>query len=659
MKKFFLFFLLFSSIVFGQIKTVDGGIAMPGRVEGIGGPQDSLSIRSTTSTKRVINLAKISQYKIYNTQRDTTIQDTSLTIQKDYKYNLYRKDRFGYQSFANIGQYQNILDFGLVDNAFLPNMGFESKHHNYIAIDDISYFEVATPLTELYFKTVQEQGQSIDSWLTFNTNKRTNFFLAYKAIRSLGNYVNNLTSHGNFRFSSNYSNQKQTYFLKLHIAAQDFTNGENGGLVNVNDFFVPNPDFSDRARIPVWLNDAESLLQTNRYFLSHVYKLRPNKKETNIEIRHELMHENKFYQFTQNNLRVNVDNQSIIRFGETSLIGNLDDKTSFNQTVNKASVVLTNNNYGQLHLMTDFTQNNYFYNRVMSIDEQIIPNRIQDNIQTVGARYLFDRNQFNFDLSFQNGINVPELNQIKAKIFYKPNEKYAIAFDGKFQRTLPDLQYRLFQSSYVNYIWFNDFSLPTVTHAKFDLINPWVNVEAQIKLLTNHLYFKDISENPLVQTVSPHQADIDIQWFSIRAQKEFKFRRWAWDNTALFQQVAQQQNIVNVPEVVVRSTLYYSNHMFKKAMYYQTGIGVNYFSEYYANEYNPVLGQFFVQDHTKVGNYPMIDLFFNARILQTRIFFKAEHINALWTKNPNYMVTPTQPYRDFLIRFGLVWNFFQ
>jgi hypothetical protein len=71
-----------------------------------------------------------------------------------------------------------------------------------------------------------------------------------------------------------------------------------------------------------------------------------------------------------------------------------------------------------------------------------------------------------------------------------------------------------------------------------------------------------------------------------------------------------------------------------------------------------VLGEFFVQNEKEIGGFPMLDFFVNARIRQTRIFFKAEHFNSSFTGN-NFYAAPEYPYRDFLIRFGLVWNFFK
>ena len=38
-------------------------------------------------------------------------------------------------------------------------------------------------------------------------------------------------------------------------------------------------------------------------------------------------------------------------------------------------------------------------------------------------------------------------------------------------------------------------------------------------------------------------------------------------------------------------------------------------------------------------------------------YLKAEHFNSSFTGNTFY-AAPDYPYRDFVIRFGLVWNFF-
>ena len=69
------------------------------------------------------------------------------------------------------------------------------------------------------------------------------------------------------------------------------------------------------------------------------------------------------------------------------------------------------------------------------------------------------------------------------------------------------------------------------------------------------------------------------------------------------------------------------------------------------------VAEFYVQNTTEVGDFPRIDFFINAKIRQTRLFLKAEHLNSSFT-GYNFYSAPNYPYRDFIVRFGIVWNFF-
>ena len=59
----------------------------------------------------------------------------------------------------------------------------------------------------------------------------------------------------------------------------------------------------------------------------------------------------------------------------------------------------------------------------------------------------------------------------------------------------------------------------------------------------------------------------------------------------------------------------------------------------------------------RIGEFPRFDFFFNAKIQQTRVFIKVEHLNSSFT-GYDYYSDPFNPYRDMSVRLGLVWNFF-
>ena len=92
-------------------------------------------------------------------------------------------------------------------------------------------------------------------------------------------------------------------------------------------------------------------------------------------------------------------------------------------------------------------------------------------------------------------------------------------------------------------------------------------------------------------------------------------------------------------------------------MFLQTGVTLKYFTSYNMNAYNHLLGEFYILNREEFGGFPMLDFFINAKVRQTRIYLKAEHFNSSFSE-PNFYAAPNYPYRDFVIRFGLVWNFF-
>ncbi|WP_310555900.1 putative porin [Flavobacterium sp.] len=594
--------------------------------------------------------ARHDQYRIVTLERDTTYVDTSLSIKKEYQFNHLRRDNFGLLPFNNDGQTYNTLDFGLKQNNTFPEFGFKAKHFNYSKAHEIKYYSVATPLTELYFKTVLEQGQSVDAFITLNTSERLNMSIAYKGLRSLGKYINSLSSSGNFRFTTSYFTKNKRYFANFHYVAQDVLNNENGGVVNINDFQSGDSEFTERARLDVYLEDAISTLKGKRYFLDHSYKLNASNKN-NLTINHQFSYESKFFQF---NKTLNTE-----RFGDSYLSSGYSDLTKNNILYNKLGASFRNSLLGNLNFFVENYKYNYFYNRIIISNNQLaIPYSNNDNLNAIGGKYLYNKNKIKGQALFSKSISKQTFSTLDISAQYKFNDKNSFEVQYMNQSKVPDLNYTLHQSSFINYNWKNNFDNEKINTLNVKANTQWLLAEAQITVLNDYLYFKDTDLSDLIVASKPFQYNKTINYLSLKASKEIKYGKFALDNTVLFQQVAQEDNILNVPKLVSRNTVYFTDYFFKKALYLQTGFTFQAFTKYYANEYNPLIGEFYVQDKIKIGNFPLLDFFVNARIRQTRIFLKAEHFNSSLTGR-NYYASPTQPYKDFLVRFGLVWNFFQ
>lgn len=638
---------------------------------------DSLAKKKPARKKPMLNrpripelvedTVRIEDYKIISYARDTTILDTTLTIRKEYKYNYLRKDDFEVMPFENIGRPYNVLGRTFSKNSYYPLLGATARHSNYMEVEDINYYDVPTPMTELMFKTTLEQGQLLDALLAFNLSKQFNASIAYKGFRSLGKYRFDQTQSGNFRTTFNYVNKKNNYTIRGHITAQDLESEENGGLLLREQFeSTATDDFSDRSRIDVVYTDANNRILGKRYYFDHQWKLFNVKKDstkglaTSLTLGHEFTYETKFYDFTQSS-----QNSA---FGSDPFVAPIEDRARLKTMFNKVSAQFSNRILGKLTGMVSLYNYNYFFNSILETDTGIIQNKLEGEEISVGGTYLKDlgRLRLSGDLNYNISGELAG-NSFNAKVEYQINDNYRITGGVHASSRMPDFNYLLYQSDYRNYNWqnTNTFDKQQIQNISFGIDSKLLgHLEAEYSAIDNYTYFQSTATQEQIDNgeetafVKPFQEASTINHLRVKYFKEVKWRRWALANTVLYQNVTQDNNVINLPQVLTRNTLYFSKDVFKKAMFLQTGVTFKYFTSYNMNAYNPLLGEFYIQNNEEFGGYPLLDFFINAKVRQTRIYLKAEHFNTLFTSEPNYYSAPNYPYRDFVIRFGLVWNFF-
>ncbi|MCM4167054.1 hypothetical protein KCTC52924_01912 [Arenibacter antarcticus] len=652
-------------VFFGQsLFAQEDSIPTPRKMErpAVGGKGNMIPSKRAVGAQ--VQEITIKDYKIINFQRDTTFLDTTISIQKEYKYNFLRRDDFELMPFANVGQPYNKLGANLDIKDIYPQLGANAKHFNYMEAREVDYYNVATPLSDLMFKTTFEQGQLLDAMLTFNTSRRLNFSLGYKGFKSLGKYQFSQAEAGNFKATTNYVTANGRYNLRAHIAAQNQQTEENGGLANKElQFESEDPEFKDRSRVDVLFSNATSRLLGKRYYLDHQYILFGKKldsgkvKTTALTVGHQFNYETKYTHFKQTAQNA--------YFGDafSSVIG---DKANLKTTNNQLSAQFSNKTLGVLTGYLDLYQYNYYFNTLLHTGTQLIQSQLKGNEVAVGAKYVKKIGGFQLNGSLRSNIS-GDLSGTLLDAFasYRINENHALKFSIHSSSKMPDFNYLLYQSDYRNYNWqhTSDFKKQGNIGFQFDLDSKiWGSLMAKYSTLNNYTYFTSDPSETVVEGseqafIKPFQDEGTINLIKLKYGKEFKWKGFALNNTIMYQNVSQSNAVLNLPDFVTRNTLYYSNFGFKKALYFQTGVTLKYFTSYTMDAYNPVLGEFYSQSAEEFGGFPMLDFFINARIQQTRVYLKAEHFNSLFSKN-NFYAAPNYPYRDFVIRFGLVWNFF-
>lgn len=596
----------------------------------------------------------IDLYKIISTARDTTFVDTTLSIKKKYKFNYLRSDNFELLQFSNVGQTYNSLVYSFDRLNLKPLFAAQAHHFNYKEIEDVNYFNVPTPFSDLYFKTAYNQGQQLDAFFTVNTSPQFNFSVGYKGVRSLGKYQHILTSTGNFLFTSNYHTKSKRYVARMHVVAQDVFNQENGGLTPTSlQFFInDNPEFSDRGRLDVNFENAENKLEGLRFYGDHYYELLSQRDSTGysvLTIGNVLSYEDKYYKYFQS--------APYEPYGPSYESTNLETKTKLEDFNAKAYADFNNSLIGKITAWAGYTDFNYGYNSVLILDDERIVNRIKGNIIEAGAAY--EKEYRGFKLSGKGAINVAgdfDGNYLQGAASYNLNQDYNAKASITVHSVAPNFNFLLNQSDYQNYNWKNELNNVKTQELKFEInTKKFGNASVSYTGIDDYTYF-GIKEND--STPSPLQASERVDYLKIKAEKEFNFGVFALDNTVMYQQVLSGEGVFNVPQIITRNSLYYQDHLFKRALFMQTGVTFKYFTKYNMNAYDPVLAEFYVQNDQELGGFPLVDIFLNAKIRQTRIFFVYENFTTLFSGKNEHFSAPGYPYKDAVLRFGLVWNFF-
>ena len=611
-------------------------------------------VQDNSGTKK-INLSaktKYTDYKIFSFLKDTSYVDTTLNINKHYKFNFLRKDNFGLLPFHNIGQTFNRLTYDFDKINTIPGIGFTAKQFSFNTITDINYYEVPTPTSEIMFLTTLEQGRFLDSFFTLNFSRRFNVSIAYTGLRSLGKYRSALVSQGNFRTTFHYETKNNQYKIRGHIATQDVLNEESGGLTpeSIVAFTTNDPNFSDRARLDVNLENTENFLEGSRVYIEQDYQLLSSKDSanqkdfTNLKIGHVLESSKKGYEFRQNSPSNFI--------GATNYSGNIRDDVK-NTFFKNQFFLEFNSKYvlGTFKAKTSILNYSHGYDKIINQTSNINTRKLRGSAISFGADWKAKVSKFQLDASGEITPGSARLSgtNLRGNLSFKKDSLFYIKAGVLLNSKSPNFNYLLHQSTYDAYNWENDYENIRTQNLGFQFDSRWLNAAVNFTNIENYTYFDENNK--------PQQYSENVTYLKVKASREFTYKKFALDNTIMYQNVSGGSAVFRVPDFITRNTLYYSDYWFKgKPMQVQIGATFNYFTTYKANAYNPVLAEFTLQNSEDIG-FPTVDLFFNAQIRRTRIFFRVDNALSDFGKR-NYFSAPNYPYRDFTIRFGLVWNWF-
>ncbi|PWH11500.1 hypothetical protein DEJ39_04185 [Bacteroidetes bacterium SCGC AAA795-G10] len=645
-----------------------------------------------------MNEVTVKDYKLMFLDGSEKTVDTSLSLEREYSFNFLRKDYFEILTFPNMGEAFNKLGYNFHDQVLTPQMGARVKHFSYFEKEDVPYYEVPSAYTELFFKSTFQQGQFLDTSLAINTSPKFNVAVSFRGFRSLGKYLASLSRSRQFRISTQYQTFNERYRLRLHQTTQSLENEVNGGLNRDSVYFFENAPnyvladengqaildengnqqivfydgFLDRNRLDTQIN-ADNLLEGKRYFMEHKYQMIPVSKDSaayKMSIGYSLSYEKKKYKYEHSFA-------NLYFYGKYD--NNIIDSTSFDNIENKLFLQINNKSLGELDLNLYHIKWDYDLGQDDYEKDTLLSNSI--NAHQLAAQLKWQKDIFGTSfriMAYQSMKKKYATRSIKVETEKNISDKTNIIATYNYRSQPLNFNFYLLQSDFKKYNWENsDLSNQDFSTLSFALNHKKIgSLQGEWNSIKNFTFFNNTTpEFDLNRKFSTEvfQLSNRLDYFKVRMDQRFDFGKFTLANNIQFQKVNQEGNpqgtiddpiALNVPKWLLRSTFMLTSSIFNKALFFQSGLTFVYFTDYFADQYNPLLAEFVTQNSTTIGNYPRFDFFFNAKIQSSRVFIKLENISApikhlINIDAPyNYYSSPFVPYRDFSVRFGLIWNFF-
>ena len=132
-----------------------------------------------------------------------------------------------------------------------------------------------------------------------------------------------------------------------------------------------------------------------------------------------------------------------------------------------------------------------------------------------------------------------------------------------------------------------------------------------------------------------------------------------WENQVIYTFKTgekEAQDVFRIPPIFINSYLYYRRLLFNEKMLASFGLNTHYQSNYYADGYDPVTQQFYIQNNFELPGYLLADFFLDFKIETVRVFLKFYYLNQ--KKNKGYFAAPYYPGQPKGLDFGLSWMFY-
>lgn len=567
------------------------------------------------------------------------------------------------------------------------------------SIDDLTFYLTRRPYTSLYYGGSLNKDNQVRVTHTQNITPRWNFAFDYDLISREGEYTNSAVKDQYFDVTTNYYSKDARYQLQGGFIRGNEQIGENGGLVNDNQF--RSGDADSRSGAEVNLYEAQNQWKNYTLFLHQSYNtVRPfyKTRPTTTKV--------KFDTVVARNV---ATDSSIVVVKDTLHL--LRDSIVGYDTILPHSPRVINTGVWGAHI--DFAKWNRRY-ADPTPNLQFYPNVFADSTQTLDSTTayslngnIFWTNDAYMDHRWKNPVKItlgvkPQLHSVSMDAQYtkwasldayatallsagknslraeaqstamgehelgdyrlraslmREMEKHSVGLHADIKAQSPAWIYFHYLSN--NYRWDNE-SLKKEQCQRLSADYKWSlgSPDSNHFMGNLELALSNISDITKIGTaMMPQTFEGSTQLMQASLSMQWR-QGWFCLDMQQFLQQSSNSNLLSVPLFATKNSVYADFSLFKNALHMQTGFDIRYHTKYYADGYNPALGMFYQQRTNEVGNYLWADFFVTLRIQRACIYAKVGHFNTPFEELHQYLLLPHYPGDDIGVFYGIIWKFF-
>ncbi|MBP5318611.1 MAG: putative porin [Paludibacteraceae bacterium] len=524
----------------------------------------------------------------------------------------------------------------------------------YAGASDVLFYNTKIPYSNLTWTSGGQTHRSEDRLkgvLAVNATPKLNFALTADYIYGVGQYYNQSTDDLIGALNGSYRGER--YSIYFIAGLNNFRNYENGGLADASLFGQ-----TQTYTLPTKLDYAWSVYRSFYFWVNQQYRFGYHKTDPDDTEKTEFVPvatlaytlkfeggRKKYYESRIGSYYAqNLYNESVTRdTTSNNLMRNI-----FSVTLNegfKKWMVFDLRAYAEVDVeqnmcLTGDSLYGYKNEALVAVGGEISDRKGATQYNVLGQALLLGYDKVpGFDVSGDFSTDIPI-----------GKEQLQIRADGYVKSTNPAHFMRHYYSNH--FAWDNDFGnvWSARAYGSAGIPNKYcdVSVGAGWDGVKNYLYFD--------QQALPQQSPDFIQVLSVDAKLNLSVWWLHWDNSLTYQQSTHPETLP-LPAFSVYSNFYLRHKLFKKLLTVQLGVDCRYNTSYYANAYMPATGQFYLQNETLVGNYPLMNLYLNMHLKHFRVYLMYYNMSSLFMKQPCY-TTPGHPLNPGIFKFGISWNFY-